>query len=154
MKKRDDEVPIYMILFDKLDLAEKAPTNPLKIFHNKLEYDGKNAGIYFIGISNYSLDPNIINRTLTLSVQNLEEKLDQLIATSKSIVQIISEDISNDPSEILIFNILSRAYQLYKYYLNIIKKLIVLKKYIKNKEELKRKLFQEIELEPDYKKLL
>ena len=40
MKKEDDVGPIYMILFDKLDLAEKAPTNPLKLLHNKLEYDG------------------------------------------------------------------------------------------------------------------
>ena len=32
--------------------------------------------------------------------------------------------------------------------------MIVLKKYIKNKGEIKRKLFQEIECQSDYKKLL
>ena len=68
LKKKNDVVPIYMILFDELGLAEKVPTNPLKVLHNKLEYDGKNEGVCFIGISNYSLDAAIINRTLSLSM--------------------------------------------------------------------------------------
>ena len=34
-----------MILFDKLDLAEKAKTNPLKILYHKLEYSGKIEGV-------------------------------------------------------------------------------------------------------------
>ena len=106
-----------MILFDELGLAEKAPTNPLKVLHSKLEYDGKNEGVCFIGISNYSLDAAKINRALSLSVPNLEDKLDQLKTTSKSIVSSISEDISNDTSKLFIFNILSRAYNLYKKYL-------------------------------------
>ena len=154
IKKKDDAVPIYMILFDELGLAEKAPTNPLKVLHSKLEYDGKNEGVCFIGISNYSLDAAKVNRALSLSVPNLEEKLDQLKTTSKSIVESISPDISKDNSKLLIFNILSRAYQLYKYYLNFIKKLIVLKKFIKNKEEFKRNDLNEIERLQGYKKLL
>ena len=64
-----------MILFDELGLAEKAPTNPLKVLHHKLEYDGKKEGVCFIGISNYSLDAAKINRALSLSVPNLEEQL-------------------------------------------------------------------------------
>ena len=154
IKKKDDVVPIYMILFDELGLAEKASTNPLKVLHSKLEYDGKSEGVCFIGISNYSLDAAKVNRALSLSVPNLEEKLDQLKTTSKSIVESISPDISKDTSKLLIFNILSRAYQLYKYYLIFIKKLIVLKKYIKNKEELKGKDLKEIERQLGYKKLL
>jgi len=122
INKNDDVVPIYMILFDNLELVEKEPTNPLNILHNKLEYNGKNEGICFIGLSNYSLDAAKINRTLNLSLPNLEEKIDQLKATSKSIVSSINYDISCDTSKILIFNILSRAYQLYKKYLNFIKK--------------------------------
>ena len=63
---------------------------------------------------------------MSLSVPNLEDKLDQLKFTSKSIVKSISEDI---PQDTLIFNILSRAYQLYKKYLIFIKKMMVLKQY-------------------------
>ena len=127
-----DLVPIFMILFDELGLAEKAPTNPLKVLHSKLEYGGKNEGVCFIGISNYSLDAAKINRALSLSVPNLENKLDQLKSTAKSIVKSISEDI---PKDTLIFNILSRAYYLYKYYLNLIKKLMVLKGYNQKKKD-------------------
>ena len=74
-----------MILFDELELAEKAPTNPLKVLHHKLEYDGKNEGVCFIGISNYSLDAAKVNRALNLSVPNLEDRLDQVKETSESI---------------------------------------------------------------------
>ena len=88
-----------MVLFDELGLAERAPTNPLKVLHTKLEYDGKTEGVCFIGISNYSLDIAKVNRTLNLSIPNLEEKLDQLKATSKSIVESISEDLSKENSE-------------------------------------------------------
>ena len=30
-----------MILFEELGLAEKSKTNPLKVLHSKLEYDGR-----------------------------------------------------------------------------------------------------------------
>ena len=113
--KRDnhsyDKVPIYMILFDELGLAEKAPTNPLKVMHCKLEYDGKTEGTCFIGISNYSLDAAKINRTLSLSVLNLEDKLDQLKSIAYSIVESISEDAYQDN---LIFDLLSITYCEYK----------------------------------------
>ena len=49
-------------------------------------------GMCFIGISNNSLDVNIENRAMILSVQNLEEKIDQLISTSNCIVKSISKD--------------------------------------------------------------
>ena len=143
--KSKDTVPIYMILFDELGLAEKAPTNPLKVLHHKLEYDGKKEGVCFIGISNYSLDAAKINRALSLSVPNLEEQLDQLKSTSKSIVESISKDIAKNTTKFFIFNIISRAYQLYKYYLNFIKKLVVLKKVIEKNPELKGKDLKEIE---------
>ena len=106
-KHSNDKVPIYMILFDELGLAEKAPTNPLKVIHSKLEYDGKTEGTCFIGISNYSLDAAKINRALSLSVPNLEDKLDQLKSTAYSIVESISEDAYQDN---LIFDLLSRTY--------------------------------------------
>ena len=79
-----------MILFDELGLAEKSPSNPLKVLHSKLEYGGKTDGTCFIGISNYSLDAAKVNRALSLSVPNLEDKLDQLKNTAKSIIESIS----------------------------------------------------------------
>ena len=138
-----------MILFDELGLAEKSITNPLKVLHNKLEYGGKTEGTCFIGISNYSLDAAKVNRALSLSVPNLEDKLDELKTTAKSIVESISDDIYKDN---LIFNILARAYNLYKYYLNFIKKLIVVKQYAKGKN-LKGQIFKEIQGEEEYIKL-
>ena len=146
----NDTAPIYMILFNKLELAEIAPTNPLNTLHSRLEYDGKTEGTCFIGISEYFLDATKMNKALCLSVPNLEDKLDQLKETSKSIVQSISDDIDNDH---LIFNILSRAYERYKYYLNFIKKLVVLKRYAKRRD-LKGKDFRQIEYEKEFKKLL
>ena len=156
-ENKEDLVPIYMILFDELELAEKAPTNPLKVLHHKLEYDGKNEGVCFIGISNYSLDAAKVNRALNLSVPNLEDRLDQVKETSESIVKSISEDLTKDKMKI--FNILSRTYFQYKKFLIIIKKLSVLKQYIKkndsqNKDLLKDKDFKEIENGEEYKKLL
>jgi len=148
--QNDDLAPIFMILFDELGLAEKSPTNPLKVLHSKLEYGGKTEGTCFIGISNYSLDAAKINRALSLSVPNLEDKLDQLKDTSKSIVDSISEDIYKDN---LIFNIITRAYERYKFYLNFIKKLVVLKQYTEGRN-LKGKSFREIEIEPEYIRLL
>ena len=138
-----------MILFDELGLAEKSPSNPLKVLHSKLEYGGKTEGACFIGISNYSLDAAKVNRALNLSMPNLEDKLDQLKSTAKSIIESFSDDIYQDN---LIFHILSRAYNRYKHYLNFIKKLTVLKQYAKGKN-LRGINFKEIETAQEYIKL-
>ena len=155
INKNDNLVPIFMILFDELGLAEKSPTNPLKVLHSKLEYDGKTEGTCFIGISNYSLDAAKVNRALNLSVPNLEDKLEQLKSTSKSIVESVSDDIYNNN---LIFDILARAYNRYKYYLNFIKELVTLKQYVqqckKLKKDLKGKNYGEIKIEQEFIKLL
>ena len=66
-----DNLPISLILFDGLDLAEKSETNPLKILHTKFECLSKEEGISFIGISSYFLDGTKMNRALNLSVPNL-----------------------------------------------------------------------------------
>jgi hypothetical protein len=87
---KNNKNEIYMILFDELGLAEKSRSNPLKVLHSKLEYGGKTEGTCFIGISNYSLDAAKVNRALSLSVPNLEDKLDQLKNTAKSIIESIS----------------------------------------------------------------
>ena len=74
-KEKKENIPIAMILFDELGLAERAKTNPLKVLHSKLEYKGKADGISFVGISNYTLDVDKINRILKLSVPDLENNM-------------------------------------------------------------------------------
>ena len=74
-KEKKENIPNAMILFDELGLAERAKTNPLKFLHSKLEYKGKADGISFVGISNYTLDVDKINRILKLSVPDLENNM-------------------------------------------------------------------------------
>ena len=119
-----------MILFDEMGLTELSASNPLKVLHSKLEYGGKEDGVSFVGISNYTLDAAKINRALVLSVPDLDQKLDEIIATSKNIVESISPSIREDK----IFLILSNTYFQYKIYLQRIIELMVYKKY-KNKEK-------------------
>ena len=125
------KLPISMVLFDELGLAERSKSNPLKVLHSKLEYSGKEEGVSFVGISNYSLDAAKINRALILSVPDLDMKLAELINTSRNIVESISEKIKNDK----IFEILSETYHEYKKMLTNIKDLVVYKKYMKNQKE-------------------
>ena len=152
---KNDKLPISMILFDEMGLAEKSETNPLKVLHSKLEYAGQEEGVSFIGISNYSLDAAKINRALNLSLPNLEDRIDQLIDTSKCIAESISEDLRNN----IIFDILAKAYYEYKNILNFIKELTVLKqfyyKYKESKEplDIKNKQFSEIKNLKEFKNL-
>ena len=110
-KKKDElELPIIMVLFYELWLAERSKKNPLKLLHCKLEYSGKQECISFIGISNYSLDTAKINRALVLSVPDLDKKLDEIISTSQNIVESINEKLIKDQ----VFSILSKTYFDYK----------------------------------------
>ena len=120
------EMPISLALFDELGLAERSKWNPLKVLHSNLEYTGKDAGVSFIGISNYSLDAAKVNRALVLTVSDLDSQFDELKETSSNIVESISPKLKNH----VIFEILSSAYFKYKEQLQIIKELIVYKKYI------------------------
>ena len=122
-----------MALFDELGLAERSTSNPLKVLHSKLEYGGKEEGISFVGISNYSLDAAKINRALVLSVPDLDHKLDELIKTSMNIVKSICNKLEKEK----IFEIISNTYFSYKELLQFFKELIVYKKYVfeKNNQE-------------------
>ena len=82
-----------MILFDELEFAEKSQNNPLNVLHSKLEYVSKNENVSLIGISKYSLDASKLNRFIILSIQNSNEKIDELITITKGIVEKISEDL-------------------------------------------------------------
>ena len=74
-KEKKENIPNAMILFDELGLAERDKTSPIKVLHSKLEYKGKADGISFVGISNYTLDVDKINRILKLSVPDLENNM-------------------------------------------------------------------------------
>jgi len=125
------DLPIIMILFDELGLAERAESNPLKVLHEKLEYTGKEEGVSFVGISNYSLDAAKINRALVLSVPDLDQQIDELTQTAKDIAESISSQLKNES----IFNIISLTYFEYKRILQVIKELVVYKQYVDYKKD-------------------
>ena len=122
MKKED--LPIIMVLFDQLGLVEKSASIQLK------EYTNKEEGLSFVGISNYSLDEATINRFLVLSAPDLDQRKDDLIQTSENIVESISYELKKE----LIFEIISRSYYEYKNILQVIKELVVYKKYVENEK--------------------
>ena len=125
-KSNVNDLPISMILFDELGLAERSKYNPLKALHSHLELDGNNKGISFVGISNWTLDAAKINRALTLSVPDLDSNFDDLKVTSVSIAESINDSFGSNK----IFNkILPNVYLLFKENLKILKNLTVYKKY-------------------------
>ena len=124
-KINNEELPISMILFDELGLAERSKNNPLRILHYELEYTGRN-DISFIGISDYSLDIDKLKRALVLSLPDLYNHLDELVETTYHIVESISPKLKKDK----IFEILSMTYIQYKRILQTIKELNVYIKYI------------------------
>ena len=94
---------------------------------------------------------------MSLSVPNLEEKPDQLRITAESIVKSVFDDNDNNDNVYdnnLIFNLLAKAYSRYKYWLNFIKELTVLKQYISKEGNLQKKDFTEIKKDENFIKLL
>ena len=93
----------------------------------------------------------MINRAIILRIPNLEERIDDLIQTTNSIVESISEELKYDK----IFEILSRTYFEYKRKLKLIKELNALKEYNRKVREIdKRALFDEIKIRKEYKHIL
>ena len=123
---KKDDLPISMLLFDELGLAERSRYNPLKVLHSYLELDGNKEGTSFIGISNWTLDAAKINRALTLSVPDLDSNLDDLKITSKSIAESINDNFGN---RTIFDKILPNVYLHFKENLKILKKLTVYKQY-------------------------
>ena len=127
-KKENDntDLPISMILFDELGLAERSESNPLKVLHSHLERDGNKKNISFIGISNWTLDAAKTNRALTLSVPDLDSDLDDLKMTSQKIAESVNEDFGNRE---LFKKILPNVYFYFKRNLKLLKELTVYKEY-------------------------
>ena len=132
--QKKKEKPRVIILLDELGLAERSKSNQLKALYKSIEYSGKDEGVSFVGISNYTFDAAKINRALVLSVPDLDNSLDDLIDTSQNIVESIFDRIKVEK----IFEIISKTYFSYKKQLQFIKELVVYKKYkkyvSKNKE--------------------
>ena len=107
---------ISMVFFDEMGLAEHSPNNPLKVIHSVLEND-LNEGdkkIAFVGISNWALDPSIMNRGMLLSIPEPEE--DDIIETA----YIIGKSYDVHLSELYqdLFQNLGIIYFKYKKYLS------------------------------------
>ena len=120
------DLPISMILFDELGLAERSKYNPLKVLHSHLELDGGEKGVSFVGISNWTLDAAKINRALNLSVPDLDSNLDDLKNTSVTIAESINDSFGSNK----IFNkILHNVYYQFKENLRLLKILTVYKQY-------------------------
>ena len=124
-----DENVKSLILFDELGLVEREENNKLNILNTKFEYIEGQDRISFVGISNITFNLAKLNRALILSIPNLD--LDNLIETSKSIVESILPEKKDD----IIFKILSHTYNDYKNKLKVIKELVLLKRYMRNKKE-------------------
>ena len=126
----DEDLPISMIFFDELGLAEMSENNPLKVIHSKLDYKGeyteKNKKISFVGISNWSLDAAKINRALVLSVPDLDESIDDLKETSIKIAETFKENFKEN---ILFKDILPTTYYRFKKFLENLKFLTAYKQF-------------------------
>ena len=111
------QIPISLVYFDELGLAEKSKENPLKVLHSKLELDlnENEEKIGFIGISNWSLDSAKMNRAITLFVPELDNKIEDVRDTMISIVKNINSEIYEIYKKP--FNILSESYYYFKMFL-------------------------------------
>ena len=127
LKEKDKKIlPISMILFDELGLAEKSDKNPLKVLHKYLDYNDNRGGVSFVGISNWALDAAKNNRAFLLSVPDLDESLDDLQETSIKIAESFDKNFKDN---ILFKDILPLTYFEYKKFLKDLKSLSLYKKY-------------------------
>ena len=125
-KNNPDDLPISMILFDELGLAERSKYNPLKALHSHLDFDGNKKGVSFVGISNWILDAAKLNRALCLSVPDLDDNLNDVKSTCISIAESINFEFANKP---IFEKILPNVYFNFKEYLKVLKILTVFKQY-------------------------
>ena len=109
-EKNKLEFSISMISFDELGLAENSKSDHLKVLYSKLEHSGKDQGVSFIGISNYSFGITKVSRAFILNIPDLGEIIDYLIQTSYNIVESISKKLKTEK----IFEILSKTNFKYK----------------------------------------
>ena len=173
VKKKFESLPISMLLFDELGLAERSKYNPLKVLHKKLDdyfsehKNSEDSNLYkvaFIGITNWNLDAAKLNRALSLSVPDLDNDQEDLIETSITIANSFNSNfadkkkISNnngkkneEENEVQIFEeLLPKIYFNYKKSLNDLKIYTVKKNYIEENPALKNKSFSELTTRDDF----
>ncbi len=111
------QLPISLVFFDELGLAEKSKENPLKVLHSKLDLNlnENEEKIGFVGISNWSLDSAKMNRAITLFVTELDNKIEDIRDTMISIVENINSEIYKKYKNA--FVILSESYYYFKKFL-------------------------------------
>ena len=80
-QKVADKNTQVVVIFDEIGLAEKSPHNPLKVLHSLLEPPK----VATVGISNWSLDASKMNRVITLSRTDPDNK--DLLESAKSIAR-------------------------------------------------------------------
>ena len=87
LKVSEGNDKISTIYFDEMGLAEHSPHNPLKVIHSELEYDlnSDSKKVSFLGISNWSLDSSKMNRGITISIPEPNER--DIIITSITIAK-------------------------------------------------------------------
>ena len=115
LKQEDKKNNISLIFFDEMGLAEHSPNNPLKVIHSELEYD-QNAGdnqVAFVGISNWILDAAKMNRGISISIPEADEKdnMDTSLTIGKSYDERLAIRYKN------FFENLGKSYYKYKLYL-------------------------------------
>ena len=76
LKVKNNKDIISTIYFDEMGLAEYSPHNPLKVIHSELEYDlnEDDKKVSFIGVSNWILDASKMNRGITITIPDPNEK--------------------------------------------------------------------------------
>jgi hypothetical protein len=110
-KKKFESLPISMLLFDELGLAERSKYNPLKVLHKKLDdyfsehKKSEDSNLYkvaFIGITNWNLDAAKLNRALSLSVPDLDNDQEDLIETSITIANSFNSNFADKKKFLII----------------------------------------------------
>ena len=130
-KDKKGQLPITMVFFNELGLAKKSESNPLNVIYSKFEYCNKLEGLSFVGISDCPLDEVNMNRFLVSSLPDIDKNLDDLIETSITIAESISDRLKKDK----IFEVLSHTYFQYKRFLQTIKELIIYKAFVSQNNE-------------------
>ena len=118
LKKKNEEKSkkmISMLFFNKMNLADKSPNNPLKIIYSELEYDlnEEYKKIAFVGISNWTLHSSKMNLGMCLSIP--EPTLEDVQQTSLIIGQSYDTELAIDNR--IFYENLGLTYYNYKKYL-------------------------------------
>ena len=125
LKVSESKDKISTIYFDEMGLAEHSPHNPLKVIHSELEYDlnADSKKVSFLGISNWNLDSSKMNRGITISIPEPNER--DIIITSITIAKsYLGENLEEKIK--LFFENLGKSFYKYK---QEFKKNYVIKKY-------------------------